>query len=115
MIKIFIYLFIFLWKIHNLRDYSIYRVTINVFFASNLKIGRILRSMIRSTILPTCCDLRKIPILRTLALTMYAKKGGGGVDHTIQTVIKKLTLVNGHYSLMYLIVLRLCFLAFTNC
>ena len=48
MIKIFI----FLWKIHNLCDYSIYEDTINVFFASNLKKGRVLRS----TILPTSCD-----------------------------------------------------------
>ena len=69
MIKIFIFLFIFLWKIHNLRDYLIYKVTLNMFIASNLKIGRILRSTIRSyyprSYLPPAI-LHRIPILTTL-------------------------------------------------
>ena len=62
-------LYFFLWRIHNLRDYSIYKVTINVFFASNLKISRILRSMIQSfdlrSYLPPVI-LRRISILTTL-------------------------------------------------
>ena len=61
--------FFFNGWIHILSDYIIYKVTINRFFALNLKIGRILRSTIRfydlwSYLSPTI--LRRIPILTTL-------------------------------------------------
>ena len=50
-----------------------YKVTINRFFAQNLKIGRLLRSMIRSydpqSYLPPTI-LRRIPILTTLGWTV---------------------------------------------
>ena len=55
--------------IYNLRDYSTYKVIINVFFALNLKICRILWFTIRSYDLRShqpLTILRKIPILTSL-------------------------------------------------
>ena len=57
--------------IYNLQDYSIYNVIINVFFALNLKIYRIIRFTIwsydlQSHLLSTI--LHRIPILTTLVI-----------------------------------------------
>ena len=62
--------FFYRW-IFNLCDYSTYKVIINVFFALNLKICRNLRFTIQSYNLQSHLPLtilRKIPILRVLAL-----------------------------------------------
>ena len=60
--------------IYNLCDYLIYKAIINMFFALNMKICRILRFMIRSydlrSHLPSTI-LRKIPIWTTLVICMY--------------------------------------------
>ena len=62
--------------IYNLRDYSINKTIINVFFALNLKIYKILQFTIQSynlrSHLPSTI-LRKIPILTTLVLTLFWK------------------------------------------
>ena len=67
--------FFYRW-IYNLRDYSTYKVIINVFFALNLKICRILLFMIRSydlrSHLPSTI-LHRIPILTTLVIRQPSK------------------------------------------
>ena len=60
--------FFYRW-IYNLRDYSIFKVFINVFFALNLKFCKILRCTIRSYDLRfhlLSMILYKIPIMTTL-------------------------------------------------
>ena len=62
--------------IYNLCDYSINKTIINVFFALNLKIYKILQFTIQSYDLRSHLSstiLRKIPILTTLVLTLFWK------------------------------------------
>ena len=47
--KIFDFFFFWYKWIHNLCDYSTYKIITNIFFALNLKIDKILRSTIPST------------------------------------------------------------------